>query len=127
MKEILKKLKAYRDENRKKANRMARPRKDKPSSEVYIIKYLDGVTDGLDKAIELIEEELKEDPKGFAIVALGRSRVLCVDPPIIFTKDITKMRVFKSKTEAKEVAEEYKRKFNYYTDLEVIPVEEVRI
>ena len=59
MKEILKKLKAYKDENRKKANRRARPRKDKSSSEVYVIKYLDGITDGLSKAIEIIEEELK--------------------------------------------------------------------
>ena len=127
MKEILKKLKAYRYENRKKANSMARPRKDNQSSDVYVIKYLDGITDGLSKAIDLIEEELREDPKGYAIVALNRSRVLCVDPPIIFTKDITKMRIFKSKAEAKEVAEEYKKLFNYYTDLEIIPVEEVRL
>lgn len=58
MKEILKKLKAYRDEHRKDVNRMVRPRKDN-SPNVYAIKYLDGITDGLSKAIEIIEEELK--------------------------------------------------------------------
>lgn len=58
MKEILKKLKAYRDEHRKKVNSMVRPRKDN-SPNVYVIMYLDGITDGFSNAIELIEKELK--------------------------------------------------------------------
>lgn len=63
MKEILKKIKAYRDDQRKNVNRMIRPRKDN-SLDYYFIKYLDGITDGLSKAIELIEEELSTKTEG---------------------------------------------------------------